>query len=850
VFKPVPFSLAARKFFKRFGLTVAAACCTLASAQTAPQLLPYNVKLVAGGGTAAIAAGAACPVSGYTSADAYGDGCLATEIQLVAPRYATVDAAGNVFFSDYTNGLIRRVDVSTGVVSAVAGGAAASPAAGAACGTLSSTDPRGDGCLGTAVKLSKPVGLAFSPAGDLYFADIGYYDVRKIAATSGLVPSTGGVISNIAGSTSASYGYAANSPSGNIVAATSSYLDSPYDVAFDTSGNLYIAEEYKEALLVVNTNATTTTTVTGVSIPPGTIAKILGYSTTGGSFCPNSPASTNGCNYAESTFNGPANSSEVDGPYAIAFDPLGNVYFADEYYNFIGKISSSGTLTQFAGIQDAAAKTLTRATAGTFGIGSTFGIAADTNSNVYFTDASSGVIWRVDAANSIAGTSQSQYVVAGGAKAVCSAATDTYGDGCPAAQATFGSSGASLYAVSASPGIFGVNVDANSNLYIGDTITNLIREVSSGTQFGNVGGNQSTTQTVDVHFATSDVPSGTPPFTLAAGSYFTLGTPTCTLNSDSTTDCLLPITATPTKLGVFSGTLQVASKLASATFPLSGVAVSTPVTRTAVAFNNTSNCTGTTTFSTATPLTFSATITSTGTPTGTITFYANGSQIGTPQTVAGGGASISYTFATAGAYAITATYSGDSYFHTSTSVTAVTITAAAPSFSATATAYQQSAVAPGETGLYSFNVLQNVYTGTIAMACSGLPAGATCSFSPQTLTATGCSTTSTVALSVLTQQGPMAASLGGPGRGLWSWLSLFAACGLASLLGLRRRSATHRFGRLTLLLLLAIGASGMMACGSGASGAAATPAGKYTITVTATGSTGTASTFTVPLTVN
>ena len=55
-----------------------------AGAQTAPQLLPYTSKLIAGGG-AALNAGK-CPVTGVTATDTYGDGCLATEIVLTAPR--------------------------------------------------------------------------------------------------------------------------------------------------------------------------------------------------------------------------------------------------------------------------------------------------------------------------------------------------------------------------------------------------------------------------------------------------------------------------------------------------------------------------------------------------------------------------------------------------------------------------------------------------------------------------------------------------------------------------------------------------------------------------------------------
>jgi hypothetical protein len=74
--------------------------------------------------------------------------------------------------------------------------------------------------------------------------------------------------------------------------------------------------------------------------------------------------------------------------------------------------------------------------------------------------------------------------------------------------------------------------------------------------------------------------------------------------------------------------------------------------------------------------------------------------------------------------------------------------------------------------------------------------------------------------------------------------------GLALLIGLRRRNSALRFSQLWMVLALLIGASGMAACSGQLEGGPATPAGNYTITVTATGSTGATSSFTVPLTVN
>lgn len=842
---------------------VLAALGRSALAQTAPQLLPYTVKLIAGGGTAAIASGATCPVSGFKSTDAYGDGCLATEILIAAttttgtgPHDAVVDSTGAVFFVDGTNGLVRRVDPITHIVTAVAGGATSSPASGTACGSGTSTDALGDGCPATSVKLSHPVSLVFSPAGDLYVGDYGSATVRKIAATGGLITTTG-TISMVDGQPSGAFGYTSNSGSTTVVAATGGYLDAPFALAFDNSGNLYIADEGKSTVVVVNTNATTTTTVTGISIPPGTVAKIIGSPTAGGAVCPNSPASPNGCNFGLSNFTVPANSSPIDGPYGVALDPAGDVYVSAEFYNFVGKISSTGAFTSYAGMQNSAAKKLVRGPAGSFSIGSTFGLAADVNSNLYVADASSGVIWRVD------GAGQSMYVVAGGATTVCSAATDASGDGCPALQSTFGSSsGTGSFATTKSPGpgVFGISVDAYSDLFAGDTETGLVREVASGTQFGNVGATQ--TDIVDIHFAAGDS-AAAGGYTLTSGaSIFSLGTPSCTTNSDTTTDCLLPITAAPSVLGPISGTLQVQAQLGGiATFPLTGNFVQSPVTRTVA--SATGACGTGVAYSPTAPVTLTATLVANGpsNPTGSIIFYANGTALpptaGVPVTNLGSasaplyGANLSYTFSTPGTYAITATYSGDGYFKTSTSSSPVSVTSALPTFTTSAITYQQNSVVPGQTALYSFNVNQTVYNGTITFAASGLPANSSISFSPASITASGCSTTNTVAVSIFTQQGSAAmSSVGLSGDRPWGVVTALVGLGLALGIGLRRRRAPLRYSQFWMALALLLAASGTVACNSALT-SAGTPAGTYNpITITATGSTGTVSSFPISLIVN
>jgi hypothetical protein len=163
----------------------------------------------------------------------------------------------------------------------------------------------------------------------------------------------------------------------------------------------------------------------------------------------------------------------------------------------------------------------------------------------------------------------------------------------------------------------------------------------------------------------------------------------------------------------------------------------------------------------------------------------------------------------------------------------------------------QSTVVAGQTALYSASVTQSVYTGTIAFACTGLPAFSSCSFSPATITATGCSTTSVVALSILTQQATSGnpAGLGVSGNGRWTAFGILPGVLLALFVGVRRRKSPLRYGQVWLALALLLTTSGLMACGKSGNTTAATPSGTYTVTVQATGSAGTITSFTLPLTV-
>lgn len=819
-------------------------------AQVAPTLLPYKLSVIAGGATASPAAGATCPVSGLKSTDAYGDGCQATEVLLSAPRFVTTDKTGVVYFSDTNNAIIRRIDPATNVISVVAGGAATNPATGAVCGTGVSVDSLGDGCPATSVKLGKPVGLAFSLAGDLYFADNSNDDVRKVNMTTGIITNVAG---NVVLTGFPTFGYATNNtaPTGQIIAATQSYLNFPYGVAFDAAGNLYISDEGNQALSVVNIG-TNAATIQGVSVAPGTIQKFTGYGslaakTAQSGDCPNfvSTSARGGCYFGNFTEGALANVSNLDDPFDIAVDRSGNVFSANYFnYNTI-RVTSANVLTTYAGIQGKTATAVTRGPAGSFAVGNPFNVAADLAGNVYTNDIIAGVVYRVDV-----GT-LAMYPVAGGASAVCAGATDAVGDGCPASQAIFGKRTGTSISTYLPGGAGGLYVDPYGDLLITDTTLNVVRMAASGAYFGAIGAGQPT-QPVAVHFAAADGPASNP-FSLATvgASNFSLGAFTCAAaNSDGTTDCTIAVTATPSVLGTFSGTLIVKSaKGATANFTLTGTYVSSPQTRTVVTYTTGATCSSTIVSSTA-PVTITATVASTGAPTGSVTFFANGTQIGLPQTVSAGKATLTYTFATPGNYALTAKYGGDASFTTSTS-SSVAIISSAPTFTTGALTTQQSTVVAGQTALYSFTVSQSVYNGSISFACSGLPAYASCLFSPTTITNTGCTTSSTIALSILTQgvttTNPAIMGITGPGS--WQALGILPGALLALAVGIRRRKSPLRHGRIWLAIALLMVTTGFTACGKNAQVTAATPSGTSTVTVTATGSAGTISTFTIPLTV-
>ncbi|RWY48016.1 NHL domain-containing protein [Mucilaginibacter gilvus] len=136
----------------------------------------------------------------------------------------SLDAAGDIYFTDFTSDRIRKISKATGIVTTIAG-----------TGARGST---GNGGLATAAKLYLPFGISIDNKGDIYFAEINGGIIRKITKATGIITKIGGT------------GF--DNFSGDGIHATAYSLVGPYDVATDAAGNIYIGEQARIRKIAAN----------------------------------------------------------------------------------------------------------------------------------------------------------------------------------------------------------------------------------------------------------------------------------------------------------------------------------------------------------------------------------------------------------------------------------------------------------------------------------------------------------------------------------------------------------------------------------------------------------------------
>jgi hypothetical protein len=150
-------------------------------------------------------------------------------------------------------------------------------------------------------------------------------------------------------------------------------------------------------------------------------------------------------------------------------------------------------------------------------------------------------------------------------------------------------------------------------------------------------------------------------------------------------------------------------------------------------------------------VTFSTVVTPSGTsptPTGNVIFLNGATQLGTTALDSTGKASFTTSFASVGNQTVTANYAGDAANQPSSAsiveaiLTAFNLQAAGNSNTLSATTNSSAATPLTLTGM-------NGFTGNVSFSCTGLPAGATCSFNPPAVTLAA-SASATVTMTVTT----------------------------------------------------------------------------------------------------
>jgi subtilase family serine protease len=204
-----------------------------------------------------------------------------------------------------------------------------------------------------------------------------------------------------------------------------------------------------------------------------------------------------------------------------------------------------------------------------------------------------------------------------------------------------------------------------------------------------------------------------------------------------------------------------------------------------------------------------------------------------------------------GTHTISATYSGDFSFNPSSTTQSQSFTITA-GFYGTIPSAQSTLVitAPGASGVSSISVSNSTgFSGTISLACSGLPSEAACQFAPSTITANGTAATTSAAITVTTVAPTTSSQQRAYLPAAWmmgTGLILFSSV----LLGGKRQRANVLLLMLTLtLLIVAPSCGGGSSKGGGTQGPppnAGTPTGTSTVLVTATsGSTTSTTAFTL-----
>lgn len=227
---------------------------------------------------------------------------------------------------------------------------------------------------------------------------------------------TNGIILSVAGKAAGSY-------SGDGGQATNANLNNPFCVVADSAGNFFIGDANNNRIRKVSTNGIITTVAGGGASGIGD--------------------------------GGPATNATLNYPNGVAVDASGNIFFNEVFNYRVRKVGTNGIITTVAG-NGTASYSGDGGAATNASLNLINGVAVDSAGNLFIADWGNNRVRKVNT-NGIITT-----VAGGGA----GGGTDGLGDGGSATNATL-------------HGPVGLSVDAKGNLFIGDTVNERIREVST-----------------------------------------------------------------------------------------------------------------------------------------------------------------------------------------------------------------------------------------------------------------------------------------------------------------------------------------------------------------------------------